>query len=260
MFKDLVSSWPLSVMLAVRDLKAQYRQSFLGIIWAFIPPIVWAVGLTVAKQNNFVNVDATEMNYTAFVMISISLWQMFSASLSGPLTSLHTNRSLLTRVAFPREVIVVSDILKQLFTVAINLLVIIATFIWFQVPVGWTSLLAIPAMLLLVLLGTALGLMLAPIGLLYRDISSALPIVMMMWMAFTPVLYPLPPYEGFFATAVRWNPATSILVTARELVSGEALTVFPQFIIMGCGALVVLVFGMALLRCVLPVICERWGA
>lgn len=260
MFKDIFESGPLSVMLAVRDLKAQYRQSFLGIVWAFIPPIVWAVGLTVAKSNAFINIDSPKMNYTAFVMISISLWQIFSAALTGPLISLNTNRALLTRVAFPREVIIMSDVLKQLFTVLINLLVIIAAFVWFQVPVGWSSLLAIPAMLLMVLLGTAFGILLAPIGLLYRDISSALPIVMMMWMAFTPVLYPLPPFAGFFATTVRWNPVTPMLVTVRELVADETLTVFPQFVAVTVGSLVILILGMALLRSVLPVICERWGA
>src|SRR5262245_47871740 len=99
MFKEMIEGRTLAFMLAVRDLKAQYRQSMLGIIWAFIPPIVWAVGFTVARQNKIINVgEIPGGNYTAFVMIGVSMWQIFNAALVGPLQSLNTNRGLLTRV------------------------------------------------------------------------------------------------------------------------------------------------------------------
>lgn len=261
MFTEMMEGRTLSFMLAVRDLKAQYRQSMLGIIWAFIPPIVWAVGLTVAKKNGIINVDATQMkSYTAYVMIGMALWQIFTAALTGPLQSLNTNRSLLTRVSFPREIIIMADILKQLFTVVINLLVIIAAFLWFKIPVTWDSLWGIPAILTLVLLGTAVGIFLAPVGLLYKDITNSLPIVLMLGMACTPVVYPLPHYEGFFAGAVRLNPVTPLLETARQLATGEQLTVFPQFLMIVGLSILALVLGMAFLRNVIPVICERWGA
>lgn len=260
MFGEIRAGRTLAMMLAVRDLKAQYRQSMLGIVWAFIPPIVWAVGLTVARNNGFIKVDATGPNYTAYVMIGMSLWQIFTAALVGPLQSLETNRGLLTRVNFPREVIIMSDILKQLFTVMINLLVISAAFIWFRMPVSFSSLLAIPAILSLVALGTALGIFLAPVGLLYKDITNSLPIMLILWMASTPVVYPLPPYDGFFAAAVRMNPVTPLLETARQLAVGEHLTVLPQFFVIIFLALFLMVIGMAFLRSVIPVICERWGA
>jgi lipopolysaccharide transport system permease protein len=233
----------------------------LGIVWAFIPPIVWAVGFTVARQNNIINVgEIPGGNYTAFVMIGVSMWQVFNAALVGPLQSLNTNRSLLTRVSFPREIIIMADILKQLFTMLINLLVITVAFIWFQIPVTMSTFLAIPAMLSLVLLGTVVGIFLAPVGLLYKDITNSLPIIMLLGMACTPVMYPRPHYAGFFAEAVRLNPVTALLETARQLALGDQLTLLPQFFTIVGLSILMLVVGMAFLRNVIPVICERWGA
>ncbi len=49
-WRDLTTSRQLAVILAVRDIRAQYRQSLLGILWILAPPIVIAVGLSVAEK------------------------------------------------------------------------------------------------------------------------------------------------------------------------------------------------------------------
>jgi len=63
MWRDLLASRGLAWRLLVRDISAQYRQSFLGILWAFVPPVATAVGLTLANNAKVINISATDLPY-----------------------------------------------------------------------------------------------------------------------------------------------------------------------------------------------------
>jgi lipopolysaccharide transport system permease protein len=260
LFLDLAQSRQLGFALAVRDLKAQYRQSLLGIIWAFGPPIFLAVMLTVAKSNNLVKPGLTSLPYPAYVLISTSLWQVFTASLNGPMNALQANKGLLTKVRFPRESVILADVYKIAFTALIQSLLIAATFIWFHIPVKPSMALAPFALLALIALGTTMGLFLAPIGTLYRDVANSMQIVTMVWLTITPIAYPYPHYAGLFATTVRLNPVTPILMTVRELAAGESLTVLPQFFMVLGITIPLLIVGLVMLRVAIPLLIERWSA
>jgi lipopolysaccharide transport system permease protein len=260
LFRDLAQSRQLGFALAVRDLKAQYRQSLLGIMWAFGPPIFLAVMLTVAKSNKLYNPGLTTLPFPAYVLISTSLWQIFTASLNGPMNALQANKGLLTKVRFPRESVIVADIYKLCFTALIQVVLIAATFIWFQIPVTPSMLLAPFAVLGLVALGTTIGLFLAPIGTLYRDVANSMQVITLVWLTITPITYPYPHYNGLFATTVRLNPVTPLLVTTRELAAGEPLTLLPQFFLVLGITIPLLILGLVVLRVSIPLLIERWSA
>jgi lipopolysaccharide transport system permease protein len=263
LFRDLAQGRQLGFALAVRDLKAQYRQSLLGIVWAFGPPIFLAVMLTVAKSNRLYNPGLTTLPFPAYVLISTSLWQIFTASLSGPMTALQSNKGLLTKVRFPREAVIFADLYKICFTASIQLVLIAGTFIWFHIPVKPSMIFAPFALLSLVVLGTSLGLFLAPLGTLYRDVANSMQIITLVWLTITPVTYPYPKpgvMEGVFATTVRLNPVTPLLVTVRELAAGEPLTLLPQFFLVVGLALALLLLGLVVLRVSIPLLIERWSA
>lgn len=106
MARDLLASRELAWRLMVRDLSAQYRQSFLGIAWAFIPPIVTALGFTVASNAKVVNIGATDLPYPAYVMFSMALWQTYVEALNGPVQAVTAAKPMLARINFPREAII----------------------------------------------------------------------------------------------------------------------------------------------------------
>jgi lipopolysaccharide transport system permease protein len=190
------------------------------------------------------------------------MWQMFQAALRGPMMAMNLNKGILTKVRFPREAIILADVMKLGVEIVVYLLLIIAAFFFYDIPFGRTVLLFPFAYLMLVLLGTTIGLFLAPIGLLYRDIGAMLPYLLMGGLVITPVIFPMPSAEntGLFATVVRMNPVTPVLVTARELATSQPLTMLPQFFVMAGLTVVGLVLAMALLRAATPQIVERWSS
>ena len=73
MLRDLLASRELAWRLLVRDISAQYRQSLLGLVWAFLPPVITAAGLIFAKNAGALNINQTSIPYAAYVMFSVSL-------------------------------------------------------------------------------------------------------------------------------------------------------------------------------------------
>ncbi len=216
MWRDLLASRELAWQLMVRDISAQYRQSFLGIIWAFIPPIITATGFTLANNAKIVNIGATDLPYPAYVMFSMTLWQIFTESLNGPIQAVGSAKGMMARINFPREAVILNKLGQVFFNFGIKLILIIGLFIWFRMPITWSVILAPVALIHLVIFGTFIGLLLAPISALYQDISKGITIIIGLWLFLTPVVFQTPE-SGVFGAIVKLNPVTPLLVTTREL-------------------------------------------
>lgn len=256
MWRDLLASRELAWQLMVRDISAQYRQSFLGVFWAFIPPIVTAVAFTFASRSNIVNVGATDLPYPAYVMFSVALWQTFAEAMNGPVQAVTVAKQMLAKINFPREALILSKVGEVFFNFAIKLILIVALFIWFQIPVGWSVILAPVALIHLIILGTFFGLLLAPLGALYNDVSKGLILIVGFWMFLTPVVYPVP-NRGGLATLVQLNPVTPLLVTTRELSTTGVISNPYGFWAASIFAIVGLLLAWLLYRLAMPFVVER---
>ncbi len=256
MWYDLLASRELAWRLMVRDISAQYRQSVLGIVWAFIPPIVMAVGFTLASQANIVNVGKTDLPYPAYVMFSTALWQTFVESLNGPVDAVIKAKPMLARVNFPREAVILAKVGEVLFNFAIKLLLIVGLFIWYRIGVSWTVIIAPVALIHLIMLGTFLGTLLSPLGVLYQDVSKSLTMVTGFWLFLTPVVYSVPP-SGLFGFLIKLNPVTPLLVTTRELATTGIISEPVGFWVVSIITWVGLLFTWIAFRIALPYVIER---
>ena len=256
MWHDLLASRELAWRLMVRDISAQYRQSVLGIVWAFIPPIVMAAGFTLASQANIVNVGKTDLPYPAYVMFSTALWQTFVESLNGPVDAVIKAKPMLARVNFPREAVILAKVGEVLFNFAIKLLLIIGLFIWYRIGVSWTVIIAPVALIHLIMLGTFLGTLLSPLGVLYQDVSKSLTMVTGFWLFLTPVVYSVPE-QGLFGFLVKLNPVTPLLVTTRELATTGIISQPVGFWLVSVLTWVGLLLTWIAFRIALPYVIER---
>jgi lipopolysaccharide transport system permease protein len=259
MWRDLLASRDLAWRLMVRDISTQYRQSFLGIFWAFVPPVIAALGLTLASQAEILNLGETDLPYPAYVMFSMSLWQTFVESLTGPVLAVLAAKPMLARINFPREAIILSRLGQVGFNFGIKLILIVGLFLWFRIPVSWAVVLAPVALLHLIALGTAIGLLLAPLGALYEDVSRGLTLLTTAWLFLTPVIYP-PPQTGLCATLVQWNPVTPLLVAVRELSTTGWIADPLRFWLASLLALGGLLVSWLIYRITMPFVIERISA
>lgn len=253
---DLLASRGLAWRLMIRDIRAQYRQSFLGYAWSFIPPIVMAVGFTLAGNSEVFNIGETDIPYPAYVMFSTSLWQTFIDAVTGPVQAVTKAKPMLARVNFPREAIVLAKVGEVMFNFCIKLILIFGIFLWFKIAVPWTIIIAPVALIHLILLGTLFGVLLSPLGVLYQDVQRSLTIITGFWLVITPVVYPVPT-EGLFGVLVRLNPVTPLLVTTRELATTGRLTEAFGFWVVSGLTFVGLFLVWIAFRVAMPYVVER---
>lgn len=259
MFQDLLASRGLAWQLMKRNINAQYRQSFLGVIWAFIPPIIAAVGLTFARSTGIVNIQETDLPYAAYVMFSMTLWQTFVEALIGPLDAVAGAKTMLVRINFPREALILTKLGEVFFNFAIKLILIVGLFVWFKIPITWSILLAPVALVHLILFGTFLGMLFATVGALYQDFSRAIPLLTNFWMLLTPVIYP-PLNGGFFGRITHLNPVTPLLVTVRELATTGVVSNAHGFWIASLIGISGLFFSWIIYRLSIPYVVERMSS
>jgi len=258
MFRDLFSSRELAWRLFIRDFSARYRQSFLGYFWAFLPPIVATFTFVILNRSGILNVGNLPIPYPAYVMIGTLLWQVFADAINSPIKTVTSAKSMLAKINFPREAILLSGILEVLFNFVIRLVLLIAIFIYYGIIPPVTAPLALLGVFAIFCLGLMIGVILTPIGILYTDIGQALSMVLSFWMLFTPVVY-TPPTTGFLAQLTLLNPVSPLIVTTREwLAIGAASNVLPGLIVF-IVTVVLLFAGWLLYRLAMPILVERMG-
>ena len=259
MLQDLVASRHLAWRLVVRDISARYRQSVLGVLWAFLPPVVTAVTFVVLNRAAIVKVSPTDVPYPVFVIFGSVLWQLFSESLMAPLKMMENSKSMLSKINFPREALILSGAGQVLFDFAIRAILLAIVLIFYRVPPTWGLLFVPFAVLMLLTLGTMLGLLLTPIGALYSDISTGLPTIIGLWFFLTPVIYPSPT-SGRSAVIVQLNPVSPLLAGARDLATQGTLHNPGLFFIVSGVTILGLCLMWVLYRVSLPILIERMNA
>lgn len=259
MIHDLKESRELAWRLFVRDTSARYRQSVLGILWAFLPPLLSSLVFIILQSRSVLNLGKTDIPYPLFVLIGTVLWQVFTDSVNAPLKSVQSAKAMLAKINFPREALIVSAFYDVLFSLAIKSVILAAVLIYFKVTVSAGMLLALPAILMLILLGMTIGLLLTPIGMLYTDVGSALTVFIQFWFFVTPVVYP-PPTSFPFSLIVNLNPVSPLLVGARDLLTLGTMKNGDLFFLVAGITIVGLFFSWVLYRLALPIIIERMSS
>jgi len=257
MIRDLIASRQLAYTLMTRDIKAQYRQSLLGIIWAFIPAIVTAATFTLASQSKLINLGTPDIPYPAYIIFSTSLWQTFSESLLAPINGVGAAKDILAKIKFPREALILARLGEVIFNFGIKLILIIAVFIWYGLPVSAMIVFAPLAILNLILFGIGIGMLLAPLNVLYSDISRGVGIILGFGLFLTPVVFPMPEGDGFFAEIVRLNPVTYLLVGIRELTLHGTLLNSSVYFGITAFNIILLLISWFFYRLSMPFIIER---
>ncbi len=259
MFHDLLVSRELAWRLFVRDIRATYRKSLLGYAWILLTPIFMTAFFVFLQSRKILNIAEPTIPYPAYVLMGMLLWDAFAGSLSAPLSRIRKASSMLTKLRFPHEALILTSFYQIVFALSVKMLLVAAVFIWFKIAVGWTLLLAPLAILALIGLGLTLGMLLVPLGQLYQDVGKGLGMITRVWFFLTPVIY-VPPTVGLARYLTLCNPVSPVLITAREWLTGESLTQGPAFLVVVLATLVLGLFAWVLFRISMPHLIARMNA
>lgn len=256
---DIKKSKDLAYQLTKRDISAQYRQSYLGLLWAFIIPLANSLTWIVLQKSGVIKLADTGIPYPVYVFSGTMLWQIFTESISSPIQQVNASKSLLAKLNFPREAILISGIYKVLFNALVKIIILIPVVLLFGVFPDWKIIFTPVVLLATIILGFSIGLIFTPIGTLYSDIGRVIPMATQFLMFFSPVVYKMPA-SGIMKTIFEWNFMTPILFTFRSVLSGGNLDWIVYFIVVTVVAMIVLFFAWVIFRITMPVLIERMSS
>ena len=259
MVHDLMAGRELAWQLAVRDIRAQYRQAALGLLWAFLLPLAHTITWIFLSESGIVTVSDTALPYPVYVFTGTMIWAIFMDAVNAPLQQTIAAKQMLAKINFPREALVVSGIYQTLFNGVIKIILLLFALILFGIYPGWILIWFPLGILSLILTGTAMGLFLTPVGMLYTDIGKSLPLLMQFLMYLTPVVFPMPS-SGWAATIFKMNPMTPLVLTTRDWLTGFSPGYLGYFFIVNALIIALLMVVWIIYRIAMPILIERMNA
>ncbi|MBF0628506.1 MAG: ABC transporter permease [Magnetococcales bacterium] len=257
--RDLWNARHLSGQLFIREIRQRYRQSIFGLLWVLVPPLATTAVFVFLNARKILNIEPTAIPYPVYVLLGTLLWQIFSESLLAPLSSFNTCVPILIKINMPREAPILAGLAQVLFFAGVQLVPVIGVMIWAGVLFTPAILLAPLAILMLVLLGTAIGLVLVPLGGLYRDVNEGTAMALKLAFFLTPIVYP-PPQEWPWSMLVALNPVSPLLQGARDLMATGTMQDPGAFWSMSLITLGLLLVALLVYRLATPLVLERMGA
>jgi lipopolysaccharide transport system permease protein len=254
--KGFRNSFYLAKQLAKRDIKAQYRQSFLGVFWAVFPVLINSLVWIFLQSSGTIKVTETNVPYPAFVLIGTTLWGIIGECINLTSQSVNANRSIITKINFDKEALITLGLIKFFFNFLIKIGLIILFLIFFKIVPSIEILFFIPLLFLSIVFFVAIGTLLMPISLLYTDISRLIPIALQFLMYATPVVYAMPP-DGLMRKIMLLNPLSYIIIDLRNMLTGYGIE-NPIFWCFGVLITAILsIIALVVYRVSIPILTER---
>lgn len=237
----------LLYFLVWRDIKVRYKQTALGVLWAFIQPFLAMVVFSVFF-GGLAGLPSDGIPYPIFTFTALLPWQYFSNALNQSGNSLVANQQLITKVYFPRLIIPVSAVLSGLVDFGIAFLLLLAMMLYYRIS-PTLALLTLPLFLLLtVATALAVGLWLSALNVEYRDVRYTIPFLTQFWLFATPIAYPSSIVPESWRALYGLNPMAGVVEGFRWALLGKETGVGPMIIVSIMVVAILLVGGLVYFR------------
>ena len=202
-----------------RDLKVRYKQTFFGVAWAVLQPVLLMAVFSISL-GRIPGVGPSGVPYPLFIFAGLVPWTLFAQSLTGASNSLVGGEAIITKVYFPRLLLPFAAVGSFVLDFVVALGVLVLLMLWFGVA-PTLSILWVPALTLLALV-TALGVgtFFAALNVRYRDVKYVVPFLVQLWLFASPVVYSSDLIPERWKTLYALNPMAGVVEGFRWAVIG----------------------------------------
>ena len=226
-------------VFAKRDLKVKYAQTWLGLGWIVVQPLLSLLIYTyffgyVIKVQDF------EFPFFLFVFSGLIFWNVFSQIFVATSSFLFSQKELLVRLSSPKILVAISKCL-QIFLEQSILVFLFIVLSFFHDNISLLGILLLPVLLILTgVFGLFSGLLFASFSVFKRDFAFISPSLISFLVWLTPVFYPISILPKGIQEIAFLNPLTTIINTFRYTLG--MTNDFSHFIWL--GLLIILAFSM----------------
>jgi lipopolysaccharide transport system permease protein len=220
-FKELYQYRELFWVLSWRNVLIRYKQTYLGVAWAVLQPLLTMVVFTVIF-GQVAKMDSKGVPFAVFNFAALLPWLFFANALSEGSNSLVASQNMITKVYFPRLIIPAGAVVSGLLDFLISLGLLFLLMLWYEVPFRATLLLLPVCFLFNFMAALACALWFGALNVKYRDVKYVVPFVVRMGIYLSPVGYLS---DALYAKLGYWyalNPLVGVIDCFRWCILGDA--------------------------------------
>jgi len=254
-YADLLRYRELFANLFRRDLEAKYKGSLLGVAWSLLNPLI-LLGVYLVVFGLIWNGQSIP-HYPFYLLAGLACWIFFATSLQSSARSLVEAADLVKKVRFPRQLIPFSSVATQAVTFAVMMAILVVLSLAFIPGARGIVWLAIPLAAVFTVFVAGLGLLIACLNVLFRDVEHLLAAALLPWFFLTPIIWSFEQLPAKVQSRhtllelLRWgNPVTPPIYAVRDALWLGHAPRPADVVYLLVAAVVVLVLAAAVFRVV----------
>lgn len=259
--RGFIDSRYMAYRLFIKDIRAEYARSVLGVFWDFVDPLVLAGIFYFLMRQGIINVGSLNMPRPIFVIYGILLYQTFLESTLLSVSLIKSSKGLISQLKIPPEALILSCVYRVFFFAFFRILIMLGFSLALMSsareqgldafsPIGFLMFLALFP--IIVLPGLAMGVLLAPFNVIYGDVQRAVQLVIIPLRYASPVMWPIP-----WAWLNTWNPIALILTDLRLLATTGTLENVSG-LVLRCGIFgIILAMALIVFHLSVPILTDR---
>lgn len=220
----------LTYQLFKRNFLTLYKQSFIGILWALIIPLVSVGTFIVLNRSGIFTIGDINVPYPIYAILGMAFWQLFATGLIASSNSLVNAGSMIAKINFSKKALVIASTGQSLVSFLIQIILVGILFLYYGITPSIATLLIPIVILPLMLFTLGLGFIFALLNGVARDIGNIISVLMTFLMFLTPVLY-AKPTSGILAQVTNYNPLYYFVSAPRSLILEGAFSEWNGFLI-----------------------------
>jgi ABC-2 type transport system permease protein/lipopolysaccharide transport system permease protein len=204
-------------MLARQDFFVRYRRASLGLAWAVGVPLIQTAVL-VFVFTRLVKIGSVP-HYPVFVLTGMLAWSFFSLTVQQGSTAIVDNKTLSSKIYFPRAVLPLMKVAANLYAFLLSLVILLGVCLITGLPLTARLAWLVPGALLMIALASAFSLVLSALHVYSRDVRYIVQAALIAWFYVTPVFYSSSRAHGW-GHLLAINPATGMVLMMRAATTG----------------------------------------
>jgi lipopolysaccharide transport system permease protein len=207
----------LTLQLFKRDFFSIYKQSFIGVFWAFIMPLISVGTFIILNRSGVFTIGEIDVPYPIYAIMGLAFWQLFSTGLVASSNSLVKAGSMIVKINFSKKSLVLASAGQSIVPFLIQFILVVILFFTYKIAPHITIFLFPLFIIPIILLTIGLGFILSLLNGVVRDFGIALSVFLTFLMFLTPVFY-AKPRVGILSPITKFNPLFYLIQTPRELI------------------------------------------
>lgn len=203
-----------------KEIRGKYKNSFLGVIWSFLNPLlqvaVYAIVFPFILRN-------TQENYVVFLCVGLIPWSFFSASIVRSASTMIENGNIIKKVFFPREILPISVVTSETVNFIISTIIILIFVLIGGLGISKYILFYPLILLIQYLLLIGISFIVSSINVYFRDLQHLIGIFLQILFYMTPIVYSGETIPANFKWLLNINPMSYIIIAYRDIFYNQVM-------------------------------------